>query len=216
MFTYAARPPHDFRWTTLTASLPRRVRIRVPDQTPVQVLCVCTGNLCRSPVAERLLAARLGDTVEVTSAGTFGVVGEPIAPPMASRLARMGIDPADFAARRMVAATVRSADLILAMTREHRGEVVELYPAAVQRSFTLLEFARLLATIDPSSLPAGTPADRLRSAVSMAARRRHRSTTNEDVDDPFGRPDSAYQRAFDEIDRAILAVAEVINPDPFG
>ena len=188
----------------------------MPDQNRFRILCVCTGNICRSPVAERLLSARLGETVEVTSAGTFGVVGAPIAPQMAARLAAAGAAPGDFAARRLLASTLRTADLVLALTREHRGHVVELFPAAVRRSFTLLEFARLIGTIDPSALPDETPADRLRAAVSLAARLRHRSASSDDVDDPLGQPEPAYQRAFDEIDDATRAIADVVNPQRSG
>ena len=188
----------------------------MPDENRFQVLCVCTGNLCRSPVAERLLTARLGSTVEVTSAGTFGVVGAPIAPPMVARLVAAGVNASDFAARRLLASTVRSADLVLALTSEHRGDVVELSPAAVRRTFTLLEFARLIGTIDPSALPDGTPADRLRDAVPLAARLRHRSASSDDVDDPLGQPEAAFQRAFDEIDEATRAIADVVNPQRSG
>lgn len=188
----------------------------MPDQNRFQVLCVCTGNICRSPVAERLLAERLGSTVEVTSAGTFGVVGAPIAPPMAARLAAAGVDPGNFAARRLLASVVRPADLVLALTAEHRGDVVELVPAAVRRSFTLLEFARLVGAIDSSALPAGTPADRLRAAVPLAARLRHRSAASDDVDDPLGQPEAAYQRAYDEIDDATRAIADVIGAQRSG
>src|SRR6476469_7218382 len=118
--------------------------MRVLDDDRFAILCVCTGNICRSPVAERLLAARLGPSVEVSSAGTFGVVDAPIAKPMARRLRSVGVSADSFAARRLLGSTARSADLILAMTKAHRSEVVELAPAVVRRSFTLLEFARLL------------------------------------------------------------------------
>ena len=67
------------------------------EASPFSILVVSTGNVCRSPAAERLLQQRLGPTVTVESAGTFGLVGEPIAAPMAQLLAERG------AARRLSA-----------------------------------------------------------------------------------------------------------------
>ena len=50
------------------------------------ILAVCTGNVCRSPAVERLLASKLGPTVSVRSAGTHALVGHPISEPMAALL----------------------------------------------------------------------------------------------------------------------------------
>lgn len=186
--------------------------MQVPDDDRFAILCVCTGNICRSPVAERLLAARLGPSVEVSSAGTFGVVGAPIAKPMARRLRTAGVSADSFAARRLLGSMARSADLILAMTKAHRSEVVELAPAAVRRSFTLLELARLLEDLGPEELPAGPPAARLRAAVPLLAARRRPSTVSDDIDDPIGRPDSVYGRVFAEISEAVDRIAAVIAP----
>jgi protein-tyrosine phosphatase len=175
------------------------------------VLCVCTGNICRSPAAERLLGARLGPTVSVTSAGTFGLVGSPITEPTARLLRKAGAPADGFAARRLTAGLLRSADLVLAMTTGHRRDVVELAPAVVRRTFTLRELARLLEDLEPGELPDGPPATRLRAAVTILATRRTPSTLGDDIDDPFGRPDAAYQRAFDEIDEATARIAAVIR-----
>jgi protein-tyrosine phosphatase len=184
----------------------------MPDEARFTILCVCTGNICRSPVAERLLANRLGPSVEVSSAGTFGPVGSPIAEPMARRLRSAGVSPDSFAARRLLASMARSVDLVLALTKAHRGAVVELMPAVVRRSFTLLEFARLLEDLAPGELPDGTPAARLAVAVPLLAGRRSRSPASDDVEDPFGRPEAAYERAFIEIDEAVDRITAVIAP----
>lgn len=178
------------------------------------VLCVCTGNICRSPVAERLLAARLGPSVEVSSAGTFGVVGAAIAEPMARRLRSAEVSADSFAARRVSASIARSADLVLALTKAHRSQVVELSPAVVRRSFTLLEFARLLETLGRDELPAGTPAVRLQAAVRVLATRRSPSLASDDIDDPFGRPEAVYERVFGEITEVVDRVAAVIVAGP--
>src|SRR3954465_11561123 len=116
----------------------------VPPEKRFQILCVCTGNICRSPAAERLLTSRLGPEVEVSSAGTQALVGEPMSPPIDQLVQSAGAAAGGFLARRLTERLMQSADLVLAMTRAHRGDVVELWPQAVRRAFTLREFARLL------------------------------------------------------------------------
>lgn len=180
------------------------------DDVRFSILCVCTGNICRSPVAERLLAARLGPSVEVGSAGTFGVVGAPISEPMARRLRAADVSADLFAARRLRAPTANSADLVLALTKAHRSETVELSPALVRRTFTLLEFARLLEAMGPHELPVGTSAVRLRAAVPLLAARRSPSPTSDDIDDPIGRPETVYERVFGEITQAVDRITAVI------
>jgi len=182
----------------------------VSDHQRFSILCVCTGNICRSPVAERLLAARLGPSVEVGSAGTFGVVGAPISEPMARRLRAATVGADLFAARRLRAPIANAADLVLALTKAHRSEIVELSPALVRRTFTLLEFARLLEVMGPHELPVGTPAVRLRAAVPILATRRSPSPTSDDIDDPIGRSEAVYERVFGEIAQAVDRVAAVI------
>jgi protein-tyrosine phosphatase len=181
---------------------------------PFTILCVCTGNVCRSPVAERLLATRLGPDVRVASAGTFGLTGRGIEPEMVAQLTAAGVPEVEFVARRMTAADVRGADLVLGLGREHRSQAVELVPAAVRRSFTLLEFARLVATIAPEELPHGSVADRLRAAVPLAAARRRRvaSADLDDVADPYRQHRSAYDASFVAIRTAVDTIADRVLP----
>ena len=176
---------------------------------PFTILCVCTGNVCRSPAAERLLAARLGSEVHVHSAGTLGLVGQAIEPPMATHLTTLGVPDTGFAARRVTPADVRGADLVLGMTREHRGAAVELAPAAVRRAFTLLEFARLLELVEPDELPDGTVADRLRAAVPLTNARRRRPTAPglDDVIDPYRLSEQVYGESFTAIRGGVEAIA---------
>src|SRR5215217_9257195 len=125
------------------------------SQELFSILAVCTGNVCRSPAVERLLTSKLGPTVTVSSAGTHALVGHPIAAPMGWLLLDSGVEPASFKARRLSEQMLKEADLILSMTRAQRGLVDELWPAAVRRTFTLREFARLLDRVDVSVLPTG-------------------------------------------------------------
>ena len=125
-----------------------------------RVICVCTGNVCRSPAAERLLAHALGPSVTPSSAGIQALIGQPISAPMDALIAEVGADPAGFEARVLTEAQLREADLVLAMTRAHRSAIVELAPAAVRRCFTLREYARLLGQLPPTALPDGSPGER--------------------------------------------------------
>src|SRR5215207_1560353 len=177
------------------------------------ILTVCTGNVCRSPAVERLLASKLGPTVEVASAGTHALVGHPISEPMAALLSGSGIEDQPFAARRLSEEMLKGAGLVLPLTRAQRSLVVELWPAAVRRTFTLREFARLLRWVDPAALPAGTPADRLRAAIPLAAAERGRERTSADQDDvidPFRLREEVYEDSFAQITSAVEVIVEVL------
>jgi protein-tyrosine phosphatase len=177
------------------------------------ILAVCTGNVCRSPAVERLLASKLGPTVGVSSAGTHALIDHPISEPMASLLRDSGIEAEPFCARRLSVQMLKEADLILAMTRAQRSMVVDLWPAVVRRTFTLREFARLLSWVDPSALGWGTPAERLRASVPLAAAERGRERTSpddDDVVDPFRLSSAVYAASFAQLSAASDALAQHI------
>jgi protein-tyrosine phosphatase len=180
------------------------------------ILTVCTGNVCRSPAVERLLSSKLRPTVQVASAGTHALVGHPISEPMAALLRSAGIEGAPFEARRLSEQLLKDADLVLPLTRAQRSLVVEVWPAAVRRTFTLREFARLVSRVDPSALPAGTPAERLRSAIPLAAAQRGRERTSpddDDVVDPFRLNDQVYAESFGQIAEAVDTIVKVLTFD---
>jgi protein-tyrosine phosphatase len=186
------------------------------SQEPLSILAVCTGNICRSPAVERLLANQLGPSVSVRSAGTHALVGHPISEPMAALIRQAGLEPEPFAARGLSEQMLEEANLILTMTRAQRGLVVELWPAAVRRTFTLREFARLLNWVDPSALPQGTPADRLRAAIPLAVAERgreRRSPDEDDVTDPFRLSNAVYGDSFAQIRSAVDRVVYTIVID---
>lgn len=187
-----------------------------PTPTPFDLLVVCTGNICRSPAAERLLTAGLGPDsgVRVHSAGTFAVVDDPVSAPMAALITTAGADAGRFAARQLTASMVREAELVLALTRAHRSLVVELHPAAVRRTFTLRELARLAAGVDPAALPAGTPAERLAALLPLAAAERGRhlvQPSEDDVLDPYGRSERVYAGVFAQIHAATDTIVRLVR-----
>ncbi len=126
----------------------------------MSVLVVCTANVCRSPLAARLLAASLSPSVEVRSAGVRVLPGEPAC---ARAQASAGVQ-FPHAASPLEAGQVRAASLVLGAAREHRSAAVALVPNAQRRSFTLLQAARVAAWLSGRGVtsPAGLgPQERL-------------------------------------------------------
>jgi protein-tyrosine phosphatase len=186
------------------------------------VLIVCTGNVCRSPLMERLLVANLAGRsgalrperrVRVHSAGTEAQVGEPMTGQAARELVRLGGDPDRFVSRQLTTDMVASADLVVTATRAHRAAVVTLLPRATRYTFTAVELARLLGSVDLSSLRGGARARVLNLAVAAASYRGFTPPVApgaDDVLDPYGRPSADYRRASDQMAPAIAALAAAI------
>jgi protein-tyrosine phosphatase len=133
--------------------------------------------------------------------------------PMARFVAEAGCPATGFRARQLTDDLVRAANLVLTATREHRSAVVDLLPAAVRRTFTLREFARLLAGADLGSLP-GSTALRLTSAIAYALTQRGRvqaSSEDDGVVDPFGAPDSVYAESFRSIRSAVTDISRAVG-----
>jgi protein-tyrosine phosphatase len=187
------------------------------DGTPtgVSVLVVCTANICRSPVGERLLSSRLGGSgVSVGSAGTSALVGRPVDPPMADLLAAAGVASGPFAARQVRADLLRDAALVLTMTREHRAAAVATAPAVVRRTFLLTEAADIAEAVASAGWPAGLApgaAARLAALPSLAGPHRMPGGSGDDVPDPHGRSAADYAAGFaliaDAVDRLVRAVS---------
>ena len=110
---------------------------------------------------------------------------------------------------------LRDADLVLPLTRRHRAAIVELAPAAVRRTFTLREFARLAEAVGPEALPhGGTIPERLAALVPLAAAQRglhHLRPEDDDVVDPWGRDDSAYEASWNQLAPAVATIAAVVT-----
>jgi protein-tyrosine phosphatase len=110
----------------------------------VDVLFVCTGNLCRSPSAALFLRQQLGDAasgVTVHSAGTVRA-GARIPRALLLEGRDLGIDLADHLPRKVDPDMIRSADLVVGLTRQHLRETVIAVPSSFPRTFTLREIVR--------------------------------------------------------------------------
>jgi protein-tyrosine phosphatase len=180
---------------------------------PFALLVVCTGNICRSPAAELLLRAGLGDDagVAVSSVGLAARAGEPVAAPMARLLAARGVEPGGFVARQLDPPGLRSTGLVLTMTAAQRSAVVTRAPATVRRAFTLREFAelaRLAGDLPEEQHPTG----RLAALVAQAPRLRALRTgaRDDDVEDPYRRPDDVFVRTLTRIEAAVEVVLDVL------
>lgn len=179
------------------------------------IACICTGNVCRSPVAERLLAARLGPDIRIMSGGTEAPVGSDMSPMMATLLRDRGVDAGGFTAHSVTTAMLRDADLLLPMTRAHRAQVVEWWPAAVRRAYTLTEFARLVSAIDPGQLNQQDLSDRLRTATRLAAAQRGYipSSVADDIEDPLGQSRPVHESAFSQIAAAVDVICAAVGAE---
>ena len=160
-----------------------------PSPVPKRVLFVCTGNSCRSVMAQGLLQHRLkqlehrlAEPVEVLSAGVFAIEGMPASKETVRLLQQEGVDYSGHMARRLSDHLIRQADWIFVMEPLHREEILRRVPEAKGK-------ARLLKTFGLSEpLPD-------EQAI---------------VPDPIGKPAEVYEICFATIREAVERVAQVL------
>lgn len=189
------------------------------------VLAVCTGNICRSRIAELALAKRFADVSEIRlrSAGTRAASGWLIPEEVREIAGYMGVEEIRTRRTKQVSEqALGDADLVLVMTRDHRREVVELNPRIIRRTFTIRELASLAAVTRDADIisegggPSADRAARLRAAVGAAARRRSRrrspkQVTVDDVIDPYGCDRDTYTRSALQLAPAVEGVAALFQ-----
>ncbi len=163
---------------------------------PLSILFVCTGNICRSPIGERVLtglAGRAGVPVTSTSAGVGALNGQPIHPHASAVLVENGYDAAGFESRYLRPPMLVESDLVLCMSREHRAAAQQMAPARWKRVFTLTEFAALC---DLGALP----------EIIAGRGRLDPNSDLLDIVDPMGRPREDFDRVFAEVEPKVAAV----------
>lgn len=105
------------------------------------ILIVCTGNICRSPVAEQLFQQQLGDstssTVRVSSAGIGALLNQPADATVQAMMLERGIDLSGHRARQLTTEQLRQADLVLVMEKHQRQAVIDMDPTARGKTFLL-------------------------------------------------------------------------------
>ncbi len=170
------------------------------------ILVVCTGNVCRSPMAEGFIRSSLerrfgSQAPAVSSAGTMGWEGSGATPEAVLAALERQVDIADHTARRLTDEMISTADLVVGMAQEHREVAEELVPQSAPRIFTLKELVRLLDALPPVS--EGTQGG-LDVRVSAADRLRRTefegNPLDEDVADPLGLPFDTYRAIAWELD----------------
>lgn len=115
-----------------------------------RVLFVCTGNTCRSPMAEKCFDAAAKDTPwRASSAGLNAAEGTPMSADARTALAECGIDGGAFASRMVTGTMVEDCQLILTMSRAHQAELCRRYPQAAGKCHTVMELAGGGGVSDP-------------------------------------------------------------------
>jgi glycine hydroxymethyltransferase len=153
---------------------------------PRTILFICTGNICRSPMAEGLFRKLLGDRndIRVASAGVSAIRGQPPSPHTVEVLRRLGIDLARFRSQPLTDELVAGATWIFAMTRSHLDTIQLLFPEAADKAFLVCEF-------DPDLV-----------------------STTLDIPDPIGLGIDAYERTRDILIQALPSVLQFIDQNP--
>lgn len=191
---------------------------------PFAILTLCTGNICRSPAMQLLLAHELTERALpgtegaparfiVSSAGTRAVTGQPMSAPMDRLLRQRGLAVGAFAACQADAGMLRGADLILTAAREHRAWAIALVPDAVRRTFTLTEFAAALSGAEQAGLSAVSlsAADLVTWAAAHRPAGVGQGRDEGDILDPYGREDAAHAASLAQIATPTERVATALR-----
>lgn len=161
------------------------------------ILMVCTGNICRSPVGEAALQHLMSREVTVASAGTHAMVGHPATSEAIEFVGRTTALDFQHTAQQLTRGQAEAADLVIAMSSEHRSWVARNAPRAVRRTFTLKELSLLL-----EALPSTSQFASLKDLALATSRLRPRLAgvpVDLDIADPYMGPPEGYESSFGEV-----------------
>ena len=149
------------------------------------IICVCTANVCRSPMAAALLKTALdnrGD-IEVLSAGVSAIPNAGPSENAARIMGQVGIDISGHTSTQLTEDLVQRSSLILVMTRSHKNEILRSFPDAGKKVKLLGEYN---------------------------AQKTEKSDDNLDIRDPIGLPLEDYQHCYHDIKKAIEGVTQAL------
>lgn len=115
----------------------------------MNIYFVCTGNTCRSPMAEAILKSKNLKNINVRSAGVFALQGGGISENAKAVLKEENID-FQHTTRNVTIEDIEWADLILTMTSTHKEMLLRTFPEAANKTFTLKEYVTPYSSIDVS------------------------------------------------------------------
>ncbi|MEZ5143956.1 MAG: hypothetical protein R2726_15770 [Acidimicrobiales bacterium] len=180
----------------------------------MRILVVCTGNVCRSPMAEAMLRARLaarGVAASVSSAGT-ATEDRPASDEVLELLAPRGLDGSGHRSRLIEPVLLGDADLVLAMARLHVRDATLVDPSVFGRTFTLKELVRRGTATGPrgaderlASWLARVGDDRLPTALLG-------DSPADDLADPVGRRFAVFKKLAAELDDLLDALVDLAWP----
>ena len=152
------------------------------------ILFVCTGNVCRSPMAEGIFrqAVQGGGHYRVVSAGLGAVEGHPPSPYAVQAVKELDIDIVSLRSRMLTPELVQQADYIFGMTHSHVDTVTLLFPQAAEKTFLLREFDETLDTFE------------------------------KDISDPIGGSYEVYLNCRDQIEQGIVSLLRFIEQGEGG
>ncbi len=178
----------------------------------INALVVCTGNICRSPMAEAMLRTGIGVVgldVRVASGGTWEA-GHPADPHAVSVMAERGLDLGEHRSRLVTPADLEAAHVVFAMAREHVVALSAMVPAAFDRTFTLKEFEARGRALGPRG-----SAQAITEYVAAVGRgRTHadflRASPSLDVADPLGQGRRAFERTASELETLTWTTVDLL------
>jgi protein-tyrosine phosphatase len=146
----------------------------------------------------------------VASAGTGALVGEPPTSPTVSLLAERGIAVDGAVARQVDRASARGARLVVTAARRHRVDVQRVARSAGDRTYTLLELARILRD---EGEPRGLGVDGVLRLAREAVARGEDRDFDDDLADPYGRSDDDYRRMAERAEEALAVLVPALRGD---